>query len=303
MDELSLLRSSNAQAKTVFPHSHLVVGIHPACALKGATVYSVEEKEKLLKSCHFVDDIVLNVPYGEITPALLDEVKCDVACHGQDPVVLASGIGMYDAAKSANRFVELRRSEGISTTILIHRILHPDLPTKTFPVDAQALNTFRRNTLRLPAAAPLEKPARVVFLAGRFDLLHFTHVAVLEEAKTHGDFLLVGITNGNQPDTRPPVQTVGERALTLLSMKVVDDAIWDYTFDDEFCRRFSITTVVHVQHEDFDMPPPAEGVAIVELPPPRVSRSDIIDRIIKSPYQFEERNERRLSGKTVDDMI
>lgn len=189
------------QAKERFPKGRLVAGIHPACAFKGAAVYSVEEKEKLLRACHFVDDVVINLPYGEITPTLLDELRCDFACHGDDPVILASGVGMYDAAKRANRFVELSRSEGVSTTILIHRILYPELPPQPSSVDSTMLDAFRRFSV--------EKPSQVVFIAGSFDLLHFTHVDILEAARKFGNFLLVGISDGRRQGP-VAVQTVNK---------------------------------------------------------------------------------------------
>lgn len=76
-------------------------------------------------------------------------------------------------------------------------------------------------------------------------------------------------------------------------MKAVDDVIWDFTYDDAFCRKYGVSTTVCVHYDDFDVLPTVHGVTVVELPPPAVSRHDIINRILESRSEFEERNQRR----------
>jgi len=300
------------QAKTMFPEARIVVGIHASCALKGSSVCSLDEKERILKACEFVDEVVTNIPYAEITPSLLDHLECDAACHGHDEVIFPDGKGMYDDAKAAGRFVELRRSEGVSTTILIHRILNPGLLLPSFPITSARIQSFRFKKKQ-------ELAGRGVFIAGRFDLLHWTHVAVLEEARELGDFLLVGITSsggqtsasdkdewetretwetGNKAPTGE-VQSLGERSLSLLSMRVVDEIMWEYEFTPELCDVFGIKIAVSVSHPDFEQLPAIDGVDYIELEPPSVSRDDIVNRIIRARLQFEERNERRSSGQTL----
>ncbi len=66
----------------------------------------------------------------------------------------------------------------------------------------------------------------VVFTNGCFDLLHAGHIEVLNQAKTQGDYLVVGL-NGDKSVRRlkgsaRPIQPVDDRALILDAIGVVD---------------------------------------------------------------------------------
>lgn len=66
------------------------------------------------------------------------------------------------------------------------------------------------------------------FTAGAFDLLHPGHLAMLEEAKTQCDYLIVGLHTNPQidrPEKNKPIETVFERYLRLRACKWVDEII------------------------------------------------------------------------------
>lgn len=68
---------------------------------------------------------------------------------------------------------------------------------------------------------------RVVFAAGAFDLLHPGHVRLLEQARSLGDILVVGIQSdagvrATKRDAARPVMPANERAEILASMVVVN---------------------------------------------------------------------------------
>jgi rfaE bifunctional protein nucleotidyltransferase chain/domain len=74
----------------------------------------------------------------------------------------------------------------------------------------------------------------VVFTNGCFDLLHPGHIALLEEARRHGDVLVVGINSdasvrGLKGPGRPVVPET-ERAETLLALEAVDRVV---AYEDE----------------------------------------------------------------------
>lgn len=82
-----------------------------------------------------------------------------------------------------------------------------------------------REVLRLAKAAKAAKKT-VVTTNGCFDILHVGHVRYLEEAKGHGDILIVGVNSdasvrANKGPTRP-INTELERAELIASLKPVD---------------------------------------------------------------------------------
>jgi glycerol-3-phosphate cytidylyltransferase len=73
---------------------------------------------------------------------------------------------------------------------------------------------------------------KVGFTASCFDLLHAGHIAMLAEAKTQCDYLIVGLQTDPSIDGRKPkpIQSVYERWLQLSAVKYVDQII---PYDDE----------------------------------------------------------------------
>ncbi|MFN3455610.1 MAG: D-glycero-beta-D-manno-heptose 1-phosphate adenylyltransferase [Pseudobdellovibrio sp.] len=70
---------------------------------------------------------------------------------------------------------------------------------------------------------------KIVFTNGCFDLLHIGHVRYLEQAKSRGDILIVGINTDASVQalkgpTRP-IQNENDRAEILASIKAVDHTI------------------------------------------------------------------------------
>lgn len=61
-----------------------------------------------------------------------------------------------------------------------------------------------------------------------FDLLHAGHVKMLEEAKMHCDYLIVGLQTDptlDRPEKNKPTQTVVERYIQLKACKFVDEIV------------------------------------------------------------------------------
>lgn len=69
---------------------------------------------------------------------------------------------------------------------------------------------------------------KIGFTCSTFDLLHAGHVTMLEEAKRHCDFLIVGLQNDptlDRPEKNPPVQSIVERQIQLAAIKYVDEIV------------------------------------------------------------------------------
>ena len=69
---------------------------------------------------------------------------------------------------------------------------------------------------------------KIGFTCSTFDLLHAGHVTMLEEAKRHCDFLIVGLQNDpteDRPEKNKPVQSIVERQIQLAAVKYVDEIV------------------------------------------------------------------------------
>ena len=67
-----------------------------------------------------------------------------------------------------------------------------------------------------------------IYTGGTFDLFHAGHVAMLREAKTRCDYLIVGLQTDptiDRPEKNRPIQTVFERYVQLQACKYIDEVI------------------------------------------------------------------------------
>jgi len=99
--------------------------------------------------------------------------------------------------------------------------LSSKISVKTVSGKVMSLN----HVLKLVRASKAKKMT-VVTTNGCFDILHVGHVRYLEEAKRHGDILIVGVNSDasvkrNKGDSRP-INPERERAEIITSLKPVD---------------------------------------------------------------------------------
>lgn len=70
------------------------------------------------------------------------------------------------------------------------------------------------------------KKKQIVFTNGCFDLLHIGHIRYLQEAKKHGDILVVGINSDSSvkqlKGIQRPIQIESDRAEILAALECVD---------------------------------------------------------------------------------
>lgn len=115
------------QAKKLFPNTYLLVG---CCSdeitrrYKGKTVMTESERYESLRHCKWVDEVIPDAPWV-ITQEFLDKHKIDFVAHDALPYADASGAGkdVYEFVKSVGKFKETKRTDGISTSDIIMRIL------------------------------------------------------------------------------------------------------------------------------------------------------------------------------------
>jgi glycerol-3-phosphate cytidylyltransferase len=85
---------------------------------------------------------------------------------------------------------------------------------------------------------------KIGFTCSQFDLLHAGHIAMLQEAKTQCDWLIVGLQVDASIDGRKPkpVQSIYERFLQLSGCKYVDQII-PYDTEEDL---YSLLTTTHI---------------------------------------------------------
>ncbi|XP_043688993.1 choline-phosphate cytidylyltransferase 2-like isoform X1 [Telopea speciosissima] len=115
------------QAKKLFPNTYLLVGCcndEITHKFKGKTVMTEDERYESLRHCRWVDEVIPDAPWV-MTQEFLDKHKIDYVAHDSLPYADASGAGkdVYEFVKSIGKFKETKRTEGISTSDIIMRML------------------------------------------------------------------------------------------------------------------------------------------------------------------------------------
>ena len=113
------------QCKRAFPNVTLICGIpsdEVTHKLKGLTVLSDKERCETLRHCRWVDEVVPNAPWC-VTPEFLEEHKIDYVAHDDIPYVSADSDDIYKPIKEMGKFLTTQRTDGISTSDIITKII------------------------------------------------------------------------------------------------------------------------------------------------------------------------------------
>uniref|UniRef100_A0ACD5YN92 Uncharacterized protein n=1 Tax=Avena sativa TaxID=4498 RepID=A0ACD5YN92_AVESA len=115
------------QAKKSFPNAYLLVGVcndELTHQYKGRTVMTEEERYESLRHCKWVDEVIPDAPWV-VTEEFLDKHNIDFVAHDSLPYADASGASndVYEFVKKLGKFKETKRTEGISTSDIIMRIV------------------------------------------------------------------------------------------------------------------------------------------------------------------------------------
>ncbi|RDW61064.1 cholinephosphate cytidylyltransferas-like protein [Coleophoma cylindrospora] len=113
------------QAKKAFPDVYLLVGVtgdKETHKRKGLTVLSGQERAETVRHCKWVDEVVEDCPWI-VTPEFLDEHKIDYVAHDDIPYGADEGDDIYKPIKEAGKFLVTQRTEGVSTTGIITKIV------------------------------------------------------------------------------------------------------------------------------------------------------------------------------------
>jgi len=247
---------------------YLIVGVHNDSDVqhhKGPTVLTEEERYKMVRSVKWVDEVVEASPYVTELETL-NEHQAEFCVHGDDITLDSNGQDTYRIMKEANRYRECKRTQGVSTTDLVGRMLlmtrSPSIsePSSDLPTQEQFVSPYTKACNLLQTSNKITqfsnresepKPGdKIVYTAGAFDMMHPGLVDFLSVAKKQGDYLIVGlyddtIVNGYKGHSYP-IQSIHERVLSVLANRDVNEVVIGapYPLTEEVIDHFNINLVV-----------------------------------------------------------
>eukprot|EP00899_Mesostigma_viride_P008205 jgi/Mesvir1/17386/Mv08687-RA.2 len=280
---------------------------------KGPPVMTYKERYAMVAAVKWVDEIIPDVPY-EIDEAFMNKLftehGIDYIIHGDDPCFLPDGTDAYAAVRAAGRFKQIKRTEGVSSTDIVGRMLLCVRGNSVAPKaagSAELTRQFSGNRDR--------KPATVIsnFMTTSHRIKQFSNDRILKLAKQEGDFLLVGIHSDEtvraNRGAHQPIMSLHERTLSVLACRYVDEVIigapWQVTRD--MVTTFNISVVVRgscAEHnplcpsdDDPYLVPRELGIFKVLQSPVDLVTSTIIRRIVDNFHEMEKRQERKTKSE------
>jgi ethanolamine-phosphate cytidylyltransferase len=167
----------------------------------------------MVNAVKWVDEIIEAVPYAineEFMNKLFTDYGIDYIIHGDDPCLLPDGSDAYAHAKKAGRYKQIKRTEGVSSTDIVGRMLlcvrdrgvtespvHTSLqrqfsngfssPSHDSNKGSLSAGVGTRYSHFLPTSRRIVQfsnqkgpgpEAQIVYIDGAFDLFHAGHVEV-----------------------------------------------------------------------------------------------------------------------------
>jgi ethanolamine-phosphate cytidylyltransferase len=302
--------------------TQLIVGVNSDASItqcKGPPVMNDQERLTAVEGCKFVDEVVPGCPYvmnADYLAYVIKTYNIDFVVHGDDPCIV-DGKDVYEAAKQSGRYQSIPRTEGVSTTDIVGRMLlmtkdhhktdedmDSELVMNRSPehgiVASQSKFLTTSRMLRLFSAgvkAP-SKDMNIIYMDGSWDMFHAGHIAILKKAKDMGDYLIVGVhsdstVNGHK-GSNFPIMNLHERVLSVLGCKFVDDVLIDAPYEIEALHiaNLNISKVVKgsasCSNEDLRYSVPKKsGIYEVIDSPTDFSLSNIMDRIAANQEAFQ----------------
>ncbi|AET05095.1 putative ethanolamine-phosphate cytidylyltransferase [Medicago truncatula] len=312
----------------------LVVGLvsdEEIVANKGPPVLSMDERLALVSGLKWVDEVITDAPYA-ITETFLNrlfhEYNIDYVIHGDDPCLLPDGTDAYAAAKKAGRYKQIKRTEGVSSTDIVGRIMSSlkeqkicedrngtDVkPQEECQSKVSHISQFLPTSRRIVQFSNGKGPgpnARIVYIDGAFDLFHAGHVQMLKRARELGDFLLVGIhsdeTVSENRGNHYPIMHLHERSLSVLASRYVDEVIIGAPLEitKDMITTFNISLVVHGTVAEKSLPsekdpyevPKSIGIFRLLESPKDITTTSVAQRIMANHDAYVKRNAKKAKSE------
>lgn len=270
---------------------------------KGPTVMCSIERAEIIKACKWVDRVLIDTPYT-VSLDYLNQIGADFSAHGDDLSLNEHGEDTYKEIKSVGRMKIFKRTEGISTTDLLGRIikciqtrrkenLEDYIKIDTVPIKSKFLATGKRlsdfSNDRVPSPGD-----KVVYIDGFWDLLHIGHIEVLQKAKEIGDFVYVGIyddtTVRNFYGENFPFLSMPERICSIMSLKYADDVViaapWVITEDLITSLNIDVVIDCNSIHTDDPYRIPREKGILRRVTSEQGTNNEFVIKKIEKDYEY-----------------
>ncbi|XP_019796264.3 ethanolamine-phosphate cytidylyltransferase isoform X5 [Tursiops truncatus] len=256
-----------------------------------------------------------------------------VGVHTDDDITLTvDGRDTYEEVKQAGRYRECKRTQGVSTTDLVGRML---LVTKAHHSSQEMSSEYReyadsfgkcpggrnpwtgvsqflqtsRKIIQFASGKEPQPGEMVIYVAGAFDLFHIGHVDFLE--KVHGlaerPYIIAGLHFDQEVNhykgKNYPIMNLHERTLSVLACRYVSEVVIGapYSVTAELLDHFKVDLVCHGKTE---IMPDKDGSDPYEEPKRRgifcqidsgndLTTDLIVQRIIKNRLEYEARNQKK----------
>ncbi|SMN22539.1 similar to Saccharomyces cerevisiae YGR007W ECT1 Ethanolamine-phosphate cytidylyltransferase, catalyzes the second step of phosphatidylethanolamine biosynthesis [Maudiozyma saulgeensis] len=243
------------QARRTIPKNaldgELYCGVHNDADItfnKGPPVMNSEERYAHTMSNRWCSRVIPNAPYVT-DPKVLDGYGCKYVVHGDDITLDANGEDCYQEMKDLGRFRVVKRTDGVSTTDIIHRMLthkyeyddsmpNLDLLTKYcsdingYDIKCFVFNEILQNIIVKGVKRSTTKG--YIIINGDFDLFHMGHIEQIKyayEILYPDREIYIGLRkldlNGQKT-----IMSLKERLLSILSCKYVDGIIIEPKLSD-----------------------------------------------------------------------
>lgn len=300
---------------------YLIVGVHSDAdivAHKGPPVMNEQERYLAVRACKWADEVVEAAPYTTQL-SYLEKYNVDFVVHGDDVVLNSNGEDCYAEVKAAGKFKTVPRTQGVSTTDLVGRMLLLSKDHHRKGVDNKILHEttaspYTRVSHFVPSTRKITqfsegcpertKQDHVVYVDGGFDLFHVGHIEFLRVARELGSYLVVGVHSDEDVHQHKgenyPIMTLQERVLGVLSCRYVSEVIIGapYAITQEMIESLSINTVCAGSYGCSD---PADSYAVAKKlgifkqlqSPSNLTSTDVVKRILANYKDYAKRNKKK----------
>uniref|UniRef100_A0AAY4BYX4 ethanolamine-phosphate cytidylyltransferase n=1 Tax=Denticeps clupeoides TaxID=299321 RepID=A0AAY4BYX4_9TELE len=256
---------------------YLIVGISKH---KGPPVFTQQERYKMVRAIKWVDELVEGAPYVT-TLQTLDKYSCDFCVHGDDITLTVDGKDTYEDVKKTGRYRECNRTQGVSTTDLVGRMLlmtkahHSNIASSDYQQHTDnfgkgprgsspwtGVSQFLQTSQKIIQFASGQEPQpgdTIIYVAGAFDLFHIGHVDFLEAVHKLSEkpYIIVGLHFDQEVNRYKgknyPIMNIHERTLSVLACRHVSEVVIGapYTITKDLLDHFKVDLVCHGKTEVF----------------------------------------------------